>query len=60
MERLVRGRGRLASIVAVGTLVGAVALCWWIRTSEFVARDACLDAGGRWIHGACEGARMVE
>lgn len=46
---------RLLPLVALGFLIVVVALVWWVRTSEFVARDACLDSGGRWGEGGrCE------
>jgi hypothetical protein len=38
-------------------LVLALLVDVWGRTSEFVAQDSCLDAGGRWIDGRCDGAR---
>lgn len=46
---------RLLPLVAVGFLIVVAALVWWVRTSELVARDACLDSGGRWSEdGSCE------
>lgn len=42
---------RIAPLVALGILIAVAALVWWVRTSEFVAKDACLDSGGRWADG---------
>lgn len=42
-----RKQKRLLPLAALGFLIAVVALVWWVRTSEFVARDACLDSGGR-------------
>lgn len=36
-------------------LIGAI--LWWANSSAWSAEDACLDAGGRWVEGACQGAR---
>lgn len=48
----------IALAVALGLVTISVAVVWWTRTSDFVARDSCLDAGGRWAEGGyCEGAR---
>ncbi|HYC68195.1 hypothetical protein [Brevundimonas sp.] len=38
-------------------ILGVVMAVWLIARSDFVARDDCLDAGGRWADGECEGAR---
>lgn len=55
MERLMRKPTRLLPLVALGFLIVVAALVWWLRTSEFIARDACLDSGGRWGKGGrCE------
>jgi len=46
---------RLLPLVALGFLIVVAALVWWVRASEFVAQDACLDSGGRWGEGGpCE------
>ena len=39
---------RIAPLVTLALFIGIVILVWWLRTSEFVAQDACLDSGGRW------------
>lgn len=36
-------------------LIGGV--LWWVEGTEWSRQDHCLDAGGRWVEGACEGAR---
>lgn len=61
MERLMRKPKRLLPLVAFGFLIIAAALAWWVRTSEFVARDTCLDSGGRWDNGGpCEFQQQAE
>lgn len=43
------------SLIGLGVLIVGAALVWWVLASDFVARDACLDSGGRWGDGGtCE------
>lgn len=46
-------KGGIVGLVVLGVLIAV----WLIVRSDFVAQDSCLDAGGRWNDGACEGAR---
>lgn len=42
----------------IGLIVlGVLLVVWAFARSDFIAQDSCLDAGGRWDDGACEGAR---
>jgi hypothetical protein len=46
---------RLALFAALGLVMVAGALFWWVGASEFIAKDSCLDSGGRWGDGgSCE------
>ncbi len=38
-------------------ILGVVMAVWLVARSDFVAQDSCLDSGGRWTDGQCEGAR---
>lgn len=38
-------------------LAALVALILFIRFSQFMEQDNCLDSGGRWQDGECIGAR---
>jgi hypothetical protein len=52
---------RFLPLVALALLILVAGLVWWVRTSEFVARDACLDSGGRWSEvGRCEFQQPTE
>lgn len=46
----------LALFAALGlVMVAGALLFWWVGTSEFIAKDSCLDSGGRWGDGrSCE------
>jgi hypothetical protein len=46
-------------LIAAG-VSAALALLWVSWGEEFVAEDDCLDAGGVWRNGACEGRRPGE
>lgn len=51
---------RRLRLFVLGFLIVVAALVWWVRTSEFVGRDACLDSGGRWGEGGhCEFEQSV-
>jgi hypothetical protein len=54
-QRRRRRRAVAAIFLTIATLLAGVALL--IRVSPVVAQDACLDDGGRWISGQCEGGR---
>lgn len=37
-------------------LILIAGLLWWVNGAAWSAEQLCLDAGGRWVDGACEGA----
>lgn len=53
-----RRRSLIAWLVA-GSGIAAAALAIFFN-SDFVRQDDCLDAGGVWRDGACEGRRPGE
>jgi len=55
-----RRRRPVAILLMVIVVAALVWLWWWVGNSEFMAKDACLDMGGRWNEGDfCEGARRA-
>jgi hypothetical protein len=38
-------------------ILGVVMSVWFVVRSDFVSQDSCLDSGGRWMDGECDGAR---
>ena len=48
-------RGRLAAAILVAAVASAAA--WAVFGASLLAQDRCLDAGGAWREGRCEGAR---
>jgi hypothetical protein len=51
-----RPRQALLRWLAMIVLVVVLGL-WLFMRGDWAAKDSCLDAGGRWIDGACDGAR---
>lgn len=48
-------------LLAAALLVMFVAFfLLWPTVSDFLSQDDCLDAGGVWRNGACEGRRTGE
>ena len=39
-------------------LLAAILCLWLFMRSDWASQDSCLDAGGRWVDGACDGARL--
>lgn len=59
VERMMSRRIPRTWLIAAG-VSAALALLWVSWGEEFVAEDDCLDAGGVWRNGACEGRRPGE
>lgn len=53
-----RAQGRPIAAFAIGAAILAAAFVFLAR--DFVRKDDCLDAGGAWRDGACEGRRPGE
>ncbi len=50
----------LALLAAVLLLMLVAVFLLWPAVSAFLSQDDCLDAGGVWRNGACEGRRPGE